>query len=617
MVKKEVIEKFIELTLNPVPVKYGTKIPIRPKHNSVFKKSELEDYVFEEIGISTGYASLNLEALDFDTKNTNDPEAFIKDFESAIPESLLAKLVVQSTPSGGVHYLYRCSTIENNQKLARNKQGAATIETRGIGGYIKCSPSVGYKLISKKTFSEIPYITPEERNLLITICRQMDELVKRDVYKRYSREDLEYSKKFPEYNSDSDIGIGLLEDNGWKYHSTNGDWYNLTRPDSTSGDLHGGYNTRDMFFQVFSTAQDIFEEKRGYNNHHLYAELECGGNYKKAYRQLFDEGFGVDEDEEEDNEELDFVSTYEDENEKLDQLRKGEVPLGMSLGWKSLDQYFKLKKNHFYIFLGLDNIGKSTMLSSIMAATKVLGGEKWGISSPEGAVDDTRGSLIEAESGREIKEFDNDSELYQSYMKSSREHFIIIKNDKHYTIDEILDKGRILYQKYGIDYLLIDPFSFYSGSGNHTDDTAILSKIRVFCQKYCSVIVVDHPFTGFTRVGKSEDGYLKLPTKYDASGGNLKANRCDDFVSFHRIINHSDLEIRRTMQISVQKVKKKSTGGQPHGADEYSKLVYEKRHGFLGYWDEDGNNPMYEHLKSKNNFNKVLRNITPEEAFGV
>ena len=616
MVKKEIIKRFLELSLNPVPVKKGTKAPIRGGHNTAFEESEIDKYTFEEVGVSTGYPSLNLEVLDFDTKNVDNPEQFIKDFEDIVPSSLLSKLVVQSTPSGGRHYFYRASNIESSQKLARNLIGAASIETRGIGGYVKCYPSEGYNVISDANFGEIPQLTNQERDFLITVCRQKDELTKKDVYKRYSQDDLESIKRFPEYNDDDEVGIELLESNGWTYHSTNGDWYNLTRPDSKSGDLHGGYNRKDKFFQTFSTGQDTFEEKRGYNNHHLFAELECEGNYKKAYALLYEKGFGVEQLEDEEEDELNFITSYEEENERLDQARRGQIPIGDSLGWRSLDSYFRLKSNHFYFLLGLDNIGKSTVLSSIMASTKILHGKKWGISSPEALVDVTRRNLIEAESGLPIKELEGDEVRYQKLLKDSRDHFIIFRNEKHYTIDEVLEKGKKLYQKKGIDYLLIDPFSFYSGSGNFSDDTEVLSKIRVFCQNYCSVIVVDHPFTGFTRVGKDDNGYLRMPTKYDASGGNSKANRCDDFISFHRIINHPDNEVRRTMQISVQKVKDKSTGGKPHNSDEWSELIFEERDGFLGYWDEYGDNPMYKALLNKNR-NAPLITVSAEDAFGI
>jgi hypothetical protein len=139
--------------------------------------------------------------------------------------------------------------------------------------------------------------------------------------------------------------------------------------------------------------------------------------------------------------------------------------------------------------------------------------------------------------------------------------------------------------------------------------------MRVFAEKYCTVIVVDHPFTGYTRIAKGDDGYLRLPTKYEISGGNAKANRCDDFISIHRIINHPDDDIRRTMQISMQKVKDKSTGGKPHVEGDWAELIYESRDGFMGYWDSNGDNPMYQAKISKEGVQERMRAVSPEEAF--
>lgn len=622
MIKKEVVEKFISLSLNPVPVKSGTKVPCRKDHTEPILDSELDTITFEEIGVSTGYASLNLEALDFDLKNVEDPDQYMKDFNKMIPKSLMDKMVIQSTPSGGFHYLYRCDVIESNQKLARNSEGAAVIETRGVGGYIKCTPSKGYKRVSKKTFAEISFISEKERNFLFVVSKQKDELNKRDIDKKFSKEDTESFNKFKTYNEDPDIGIELLENAGWTYHSENGDWYNFSRPNSESGDLHGGYNREDNFFQCFSTSQDQFEQRRGYNNHHLFAELECEGNYKKAYAMLYEQGYGEDVEEQDEGGTFDFISGSYEEDEYLEQARKGDIPLGASLGWAGLDGFYRLKKNSFNFFLGLDNIGKSTLISSFIVSSNILHGFKWGISSPEARVATTRRNLIEAEIGKEISRYNDSDEEYKKLRDKSRKNFHIIKNDKHLTIDDVLERGKLLFEKYGIDFLLIDPFSFYSGSGNFKEDTHVLSKIRVFCQNYCGVIVVDHPYTGFTRLSRDGDGYIKIPTKYDASGGNSKANRCDDFVSVHRVINHEDSELRKTMQISVQKVKDKSTGGKPHIDGEYSSLVWEVRDGFLGYWDSTGNNPMYKAMKSKIKVEKLvnvqqqeLRRFNPEDVF--
>lgn len=593
---KEQAIKFIGLGLNPVPVEKGSKVPLRKEHPTKITLEEVNNFNWSEIGISTGYSSNNLEVLDWDLKNEEDPDKLLNDFMDLVGKELLQKLVVQSTPSGGFHFLYRCDNIESSQKLAKNEKGMAIIETRGIGGYIKCWPSEGYEMV-KKTFEEIPFITSEERFKLFVSARKLNRLILQDSKNRIPKEQKEYQSKFPDYDSDPEIGLKMLEDAGWTRHSEVGSWINLTRPGKEISDgMSGGYNLEGNFLYVFSTSQDNFLIERPYSNHQIFAELECKGNYEKAYALLFKNGHGVDGVDDEND--ISFLSEGEEEDEYLEQSRKGEIDLGLTLGWKSLDSYIRLKRNSFLYILGLDNIGKSTLLSSILAASKVLHGFKWGISSPEALTYTTRRDLIEAESGRGINSFKEDPDVYYEYLKGSREHFHIIKNDNYYTIDDILEKGKILYHIYGIDYLLIDPFSFYLGSGQYNDDVEVLSKIRIFCQNYCGVIVVDHPYTGFTRT-KDEHGYIKMPTKYDASGGNTKANKCDDFLSLHRIINHENPLLRRTMQLSVQKVKDKSTGGEPHLEGDYSTLVWEERDGFTGYWDEFGNNPMYTSLTSK------------------
>jgi len=605
MIKSSIVRRLIELNLNPVPVKLGSKEPTRKNWTERMNIDEVEDFTFGEIGIATGYASLNLEALDFDLDKVEDPSVFMDAYNRMVPDKLLSKLVKQSTPKGGQHYIYRCAKIEGNQKLARNKKGEATIETRGVNGYIKCFPSDGYTMREGKTWADVMVITEAERDELFIVARQFDELIRRDVVKRQSTEERESFKKFKGYNEDPQVGIDLLEGAGWVFHSENGQWYNLTKPDSKSGDLHAGYKRDDLFFQCFSTAQDTFETGKGYNNHHLYAELKCNGNYKKAYAKLFEAGYGIEKDdsdkgyEQEQEDELDFVSTGMDEDDFLEQARKGEISLGVSTGFTTLDKNFRFKRNSFVFLLGLDNVGKSSFLSSLMVASNILHGFRWAISSPEAPVVVTRRNLIEAESGKPVKSFRNKPLEYQALLQRNRKNFFIIKNEKHSSIEEILEMGKKLYQRSGIDFLLIDPWSFYASSGDFSADTDMLSKIRVFAQKYCSVLTVDHPMSTFARTAKDSFGFLTMPTKYDVAGGTIKPNRCDDYICVHRVINHDDPTVRKTMQVSIQKVKDKSTGGEPHIDGEYTSLVWEERDGFTGYWDSDGNNPMYRAMKAR------------------
>ena len=72
------------------------------------------------------------------------------------------------------------------------------------------------------------------------------------------------------------------------------------------------------------------------------------------------------------------------------------------------------------------------------------------------------------------------------------------------------------------------------------------------------------------------------------------------------------------MMIRVEKVKEKETGGQLHVKDDYSYLSYETRHGFLGYWDENGDNPMYRAKMAKLNISEELvqnKKMKPEDVF--
>ena len=129
---KKYAKRFIELELNPVPVKMGSKAPVRVGHHKSITLQEVSKYDFDEIGLSTGYSSLNLQALDFDTKNAEDPKAYMEEFNSRVPTKLFQKMVIQETPSGGFHYIFRCDEIESSQKLARNKKGEGIIETRAL-----------------------------------------------------------------------------------------------------------------------------------------------------------------------------------------------------------------------------------------------------------------------------------------------------------------------------------------------------------------------------------------------------------------------------------------------------------------------------------------------------
>ena len=115
----------------------------------------------EALCVVAGAVSGNLECIDFDQKAEAYPAWCAK-----VDGSLLASLVVESTPSGGKHVVYRCEgAVEGNQKLAqgiRNGKIATLVETRGEAGLFLCAPSPGYTL-EHGEFAHVPTISQEAR----------------------------------------------------------------------------------------------------------------------------------------------------------------------------------------------------------------------------------------------------------------------------------------------------------------------------------------------------------------------------------------------------------------------------------------------------------------------
>lgn len=87
----------------------------------------------------------------------------------------------ERTPSGGLHILWRCETVEGNLKLATNSDGEVLIETRGEGGWVVLAPSNGathptggrWELLAGAPHS-IATITPQQRHQLLEILRSFN-----------------------------------------------------------------------------------------------------------------------------------------------------------------------------------------------------------------------------------------------------------------------------------------------------------------------------------------------------------------------------------------------------------------------------------------------------------
>ncbi len=259
---------------------YQQKIPPAEQLFEWFSKFE------DAICVVTGQVSGNLEMLDFDRGGDR-----FEAWKEQIPPELLARLVIESSQSGGKHVIYRCSEpINGNMKLAMGfRDGALVtlIETRGEGGLFLCAPTLGYS-IEQSSLLEIPVLTPQERETLLETAWSLNEyLPTADV--PADSQFVPENRPGDDFNNRGDIRVLLIK-HGWTLvkKAENELW---RRPGKSNG---WSASLKDKSFYVFSGNAAPLEPNRAYSPFSVYAWLEHGGDFEMAARMLRQQGYGGD-----------------------------------------------------------------------------------------------------------------------------------------------------------------------------------------------------------------------------------------------------------------------------------------------------------------------------------
>lgn len=229
------------------------------------------------VGLVCGSISGGLEVIDLDGGK------FAASFNSLINNNapgLLSKLLIEQSPSGGLHYAYRCEESEGNAPIAKtheelpgHKRGGdgltTLIETRGQGGYIVVYPTRGY-LLKQGKWDNLTLLTREERNLLWSCAALLDEsdrMLARPVGPEIAAK-LEQEK--PEVK---DAFHALLERHGWTLERTVKNSEHWRRPGKESG-VSATWNYIDDQFYVFSSNAAPLLERHCYSVKQVFQLLE-------------------------------------------------------------------------------------------------------------------------------------------------------------------------------------------------------------------------------------------------------------------------------------------------------------------------------------------------------
>lgn len=260
--------------------------------------------------IICGVVSGNLELIDFDCAG----EAFSawSQLVAAEAPGLLDRLVVETSPSGGWHVVYRCAEpVCGNLKLAQRREDVdgpaevqrfskgcrprkdrdgrwhilhTLIETRGEGGLFLCAPSTGYQLV-QGSFTTLPVLTAAERDVLLRCAWALNTVLPETQDPQpASRDGL---RPGDDFNRRADVAA-MLTHHGWSLFrdGANQHWCRPGKANATSATL------KDGVFYVFSSNAAPFEPDHAYSPFATYALLEHAGDFAAAAMALRRLDFG-------------------------------------------------------------------------------------------------------------------------------------------------------------------------------------------------------------------------------------------------------------------------------------------------------------------------------------
>lgn len=230
-----------------------------------------------------------VQCLDVDTKHADAGlwDRLLQRCEEVGLGPLIERLLIQRTPSGGYHLVWRCDSDLRNVKLAENPRREVLLETRGTGGYFLIHPSPGYRLI-QGAWDTLPTLSEEERDDLLAVARSFNEHAAREHRPAISAgTETSPGDDFDARGADSIPA--LLQRHGWTPADGQGRYW--TRPGKEHG-ISASWNVIPGRFWVFSSST-AFEAQHVYRPWHVFAVLECAGDFSAAAARLSALGYGA------------------------------------------------------------------------------------------------------------------------------------------------------------------------------------------------------------------------------------------------------------------------------------------------------------------------------------
>lgn len=269
---------------------------------------------------------------------------------------------------------------------------------------------------------------------------------------------------------------------------------------------------------------------------------------------------------------MSFISSDSEDYKWITMFAEGEIPQGLSVGIEQVDLHWRFKKN-FTIINGHSNIGKTTFALYLQVVASMRHGWRWLVYTSENKTAAVKMKLMTFAMGKSVESMTfNERKIAYDWV---RKHFTVIENNKTYSFYDILIFTEKMLRQEPLDGVFIDPYNslkrdMRQGStlGVHEYDYEAISEMLTMSNANKMAVWLNaHAVTEAQRM-KGDDGLPIAPFAEQTEGGGKFVNRADDFLTFHRKIQHPEIAMRRTVEMHVRKIRETETGGSPTSFNE-------------------------------------------------
>ena len=283
-----------------------------------------------------------------------------------------------------------------------------------------------------------------------------------------------------------------------------------------------------------------------------------------------------------------MLINFDDQYKKLNDIRTGKLKEAPKIGIEEIDSVIRFKKN-LTCFAGHANVGKTSIIIYLMLLFALKHKVKFLIFSSENDPSTIIRRIIEFKAQKPINKLSK--EELDKHTEFVYEHFKLIDCEQNYDYLDLLSLCEVVMPQYDFDCLIIDPINSlrknksmmkYSNAFEYTYE--MMTDFRIFVKKYEKALwLIMHSVTSAFRAkypSNHEYAGHPLPVAMsEVEGGNVFANRCDDFYSIARLTQHESRWIYT--ELHCKKIKDHDLGCKPTPFD--SPLILESIKNNVGY----------------------------------